>query len=141
MTNKPAPTKFSPFVPSILKPMRVLLEEWGSLLVNADHRLLWVNSVAEAISGEYMSGANDLIVTVKKLEDTLARHRTRTKKKVEEDGESGTMSDGDKMFAQLLLDVQEYGRELTELGVSVSDCRSYQRLLSEAQNVCIGNSK
>lgn len=44
-------------------------------------------------------------------------------------GDSSGMSDSDKITLQLYLDVQEYGQQMTRLGLTPSSLQSYQSLL------------
>ena len=66
--------------------------------------------------------ASDLLESVKKMEDSLKRlHKVRQNKNASSatlssagGASSGTMSDDDKIRLQLLLDINEFGKQLEE---------------------------
>jgi len=83
-----------------------------------------------------LSLTSDLLATVKKTEDSLMRlKKTKRKGKAgEQQGGEGTegksaRTDEDKIRLQLLLDVQEYGRIISSLGIDANSVSSYSELL------------
>ena len=128
MTNKPAPVKHSAFVPSILHPLKEMLGGWGSMLSDEKRDKL-VTAVGEQVSEAYRVKAGELLVAVRKLEKTLAKHRRRAVKRIA--GTEADVSDADKMCLQLVLDVKEFGKLLSGVGADIGSCKAYALLLTE----------
>ena len=126
MTNKPAPVKHSAFVPSILHPLKEMLGGWGSMLSDEKRDKL-VTAVGEQVSEAYRVKAGELLVAVRKLEKTLAKHRRRAVKRIA--GTEADVSDADKMCLQLVLDVKEFLPQLSHESVKrVVNCAIYSNI-------------
>ena len=128
MTNKPAPVKHSAFVPSILQPLKEMLGSWGSML-SEEKEIQLINAVGEQVSEAYRVKAAELLVAVRKLEKTLAKHRRRAVKRGT--GVEADVSDADKMCMQLVLDVKEFGKMLSGIGADIGASKAYALLLTE----------
>eukprot|EP00240_Pyramimonas_obovata_P002752 CAMPEP_0118923858 /NCGR_PEP_ID=MMETSP1169-20130426/2236_1 /TAXON_ID=36882 /ORGANISM="Pyramimonas obovata, Strain CCMP722" /LENGTH=755 /DNA_ID=CAMNT_0006864913 /DNA_START=219 /DNA_END=2486 /DNA_ORIENTATION=- len=134
MTNKPLPTRHSHFVPSILGPLKTFIsgDQAHGMSEVAQGKL--VRAVAEQVTEKYDGMANDLVNTIRKTEMSLKRLKGRRDTKAAAGAQSGeALSDTDKICHQLLLDVQEYGRQLSQVGVAPESVSSYERL-SETVN-------
>uniref|UniRef100_A0A2R5LMQ4 Conserved oligomeric Golgi complex subunit 2 n=1 Tax=Ornithodoros turicata TaxID=34597 RepID=A0A2R5LMQ4_9ACAR len=124
-TNKEVPTKPSSYIHLILEPLVKLkrhVTETLKVQWNAD----WTRSVLEEITQQYLTVTNDVLVSVKKMEDSLKRlKRGRDRTPLPE----GAASDDDKIRLQLYLDVKCFSQKMEELGIPQSSVPSYGSLL------------
>ena len=136
MTNKPAPTRHSHFVPGVTQPLRAILDGPRlSATLGADGKRSFAHAVALVVTSRYEELARDLVTTVKKTESSLRRLRERRAA-----GAPGTaavpaggaadsdMSDTDKICRQLVLDTQEFGRQLAKFGVDATSLPPFKEL-------------
>jgi len=122
MTNRPPPTQASPFVSTILRPLKEFDKEFANRTphhVGDNWKQLIVNTVAE----RYSAAVEELIDTVQKTEVALQNRRARR-------AVSGGMSDGDKVKLQLYLDCQEFARNVQEVGVDLASVEGIAKLQS-----------
>jgi hypothetical protein len=133
MTNKPLPSRHSHFVPSILAPLKAFVSSDRTHGMSSLAQGNLVQAVAEQVTARYEEMANDLVNTIRKTELSLKRLKGRRDNKAAAGAQAGEVTDTDKICHQLLLDVQEYGRQLSQAGVTPSSIESYERL-SETVN-------
>jgi hypothetical protein len=122
MTNRPPPTQASPFVSTILRPLKEFDKEFANRTphhIGDSWKQLIVNTVAE----RYSAAVEELIDTVQKTEVALQNRRARR-------AVSGGMSDGDKVKLQLYLDCQEFARNVQEVGVDLASVEGVTKLQS-----------
>ncbi|MEW5318940.1 MAG: hypothetical protein WDW38_010122 [Sanguina aurantia] len=81
--------------------------------------------VVRVVNGRYRQLSEELLSTVRKTESSLKR----LKKSRPGEGAEGAMADSDKIALQLHLDVQEYGRQITGLGLDPMHLASYKQLI------------
>jgi conserved oligomeric Golgi complex subunit 2 len=110
MTNRPSPTQASPFVGTILRPLKEFDEEFAHRTPNNVGNQ-WKTLAIITITDRYCASMEELIDTVKKTEVALQNRRTTRR------AASGGISDGDKVKLQLFLDYEAYARHVHELGV------------------------
>ena len=123
MTNRPPPTQASPFVSTILRPLKEFDTEFSNR--TPDHiGSRWKSLVVTAITERYCAAMEELIDTVKKTEVALQNRRATRR------AASGGTSDADKVKLQLFLDYQEYSRQVEELGVDPSTLPGISKLES-----------
>ncbi|CAM6106737.1 unnamed protein product [Calypogeia fissa] len=130
MTNKPPPTRHSPYVSSVLQPVKAFLDGDRIIYLREHAQKELLGTVVEKITTRYDEQARDIINTAKKTETTLARFRQGAARQrgAGADTSENSVSDTDKICAQLFLDVQEYGRRLSALGFSATELPSYVSL-------------
>lgn len=127
LTNKPVPTRHSYYVPNVLKPLQTFLDEKRAHISPAARRL-WAETVLTAISQKYHEMSTELLETVDKAESYLKKYSPSKATQTE----PGEMTDKDKIVRQLLLDVQEFGRQFSHFSDVVSNVHGfgpYSRLL------------
>ena len=120
MTNRPPPTQASPFVGSILRP----LKEFDATFSSRTPPQIgdkWKQQIVGAISSKYSLAVEDLIATVKRTEEALKSRKTR-KMMV------GGMSDGEKVKLQLLLDYRQYKTDVDELDLETDSIEGLVKL-------------
>ena len=111
MTNRPPPTQASPFVGTILRPLKEFDEEFANRTPdNVGNQ--WKALAVHTITERYCGAMEELIDTVKKTEVALQNRRTTRRA-----ASGSTISDGDKVKLQLFLDYQAYVQYVHELGV------------------------
>lgn len=130
MTNKPPPTRHSAYVSIVLQPLRAFLDGDRIIYLKEEARKELLGTVVEKINTRYDEQARDIITTARKTESTLARFRQGAARQrgAGADPSENSVSDTDKICAQLFLDVQEYGRRLSGLGFTVAEIPSYLSL-------------
>eukprot|EP00850_Spirogloea_muscicola_P009839 SM000056S17957 [mRNA] locus=s56:314391:319655:+ [translate_table: standard] len=129
MTNKPLPTRHSPYVPDILRPLRAFVEGDRAALIAEKARAELVATIVDRVTTRYDSLAQELVTTARRTESSLKRLRQGASRTgMGADTAGAHISDSDKMVAQLFLDVQEYGRQLQHFGVNPQAVASYATL-------------
>jgi len=133
MTNKPTPTKHSHFVPMLLQPLSKFCEE-----SQRTRRLSPIaakdltREVCEGVTKKYAEMASDLVATVLKTEASLNRLKDRQGKGTTAASDAtkagGKLSDTDKIFKQLHLDVAEYASRLISVNVQPSSLEAFPAL-------------
>nr|XP_037275519.1 LOW QUALITY PROTEIN: conserved oligomeric Golgi complex subunit 2-like [Rhipicephalus microplus] len=124
-TNREVPSKPSSYVPQILSPLATL-RHLGRQNVNLNWDPAWTESVLEEVTKQYMTVTKDVLVSVKKMEDSLKRlKRARDRTPLPE----GAASDDDKIRLQLYIDVEHFGIKMEELGTPKSKVPSYGALM------------
>jgi len=120
MTNRPPPTNPSPFVGTILRP----LKDFDSNFANRTPSHvgdLWKKRVVDTVSDRYSIAVSELIDTVKKTEEALKNRMTRRI------GGSG-MSDGEKVRLQLYLDQHAFCDHVSDVGIDPNTCDGIKTL-------------
>ncbi|CAN0116944.1 unnamed protein product [Scytosiphon promiscuus] len=135
MTNKPAPQRPSPFVPNVLRALREFDARWGASASsnNSDGGVGggggWKDRVVLSVCTRYLELVSELLLTVRQMENTLNKRRVTARRGSRAGAGDQGPSDKDKIMMQLRLDVSEFGREASRLGVDTSSFPPYQRLL------------
>ncbi|KAL7530708.1 hypothetical protein ACHAXR_003637, partial [Thalassiosira sp. AJA248-18] len=120
MTNRPPPTQASPFVATILRPLKEFDTTYASRTppqIGDD----WKRQVIMTVSDKYSLAVEELIATVKRTEEALKSRKTRRMM-------AGGMSDGEKVKLQLYLDHREFKSNVEELGVDASGIEGLVKL-------------
>uniref|UniRef100_A0A131XDS7 Conserved oligomeric Golgi complex subunit 2 n=1 Tax=Hyalomma excavatum TaxID=257692 RepID=A0A131XDS7_9ACAR len=124
-TNREVPSKPSSYVQQILLPLATL-KDIGSQNPSLNWDPEWTASVLEEVTKQYMTVTKDVLVSVKKMEDSLKRlKRARDRTPLPE----GAASDDDKIRLQLYIDVEHFGIKMEELGTPKSKVPSYAALM------------
>uniref|UniRef100_A0A7R9ZUC0 COG complex component COG2 C-terminal domain-containing protein n=1 Tax=Pseudo-nitzschia arenysensis TaxID=697910 RepID=A0A7R9ZUC0_9STRA len=120
MTNRPPPTQASPYVKTILRPLKEFSDE-VSLRIPDYIGNKWKVAVLTEITSRYSVAVEELITTVRRTEVALQNRRTRRVA-------SGGVSDGDKVKLQLFLDFEAFCRDMQEVGVDPSSVTGITKL-------------
>jgi len=109
MTNRPPPTQASPFVGTILRPLKEFSKEFEN---RTPERVgsRWKHQVVVTISDRYAGAVEELIATVQRTEQALKGRRARQTA-------SGGMRDGEKVKLQLYLDYEAFLESVRDAGV------------------------
>lgn len=126
MSSKQAPTTHSPFVPKILRPLKVLLKE-SEGIIERDERVKIAAAVSEQTAAEYFNMATDLMQRNKSSEATLRRLNIGRSGALGGSG-GGVMSVIDKISMQLYLDVAKFMDDIKGLGVTIAKVPSLVQL-------------
>jgi conserved oligomeric Golgi complex subunit 2 len=120
MTNRPPPTQASPYVGTILRPLKEFSRDFS--LRTADYiGSEWKITILNSVTDRYSLAVEELITTVQRTEVALQNRRARR-------ATSGGISDGDKVKLQLYLDFQAFCRDVQELGIDLSSIGSIAKL-------------
>ena len=130
MTNRPPPTQASPFVATILRPVK----EFDKDFTNRTPEHVgnkWKYLIVSTVADRYAAAVEELIATVQRTEVALQNRRARR-------AASGGVSDGDKVKLQLYLDFKAFSRNVEEVGVDISSIAGIaqlQTLTGEAEQL------
>ena len=146
MTNKPAPTGCSPFVPLLLEPLRLFSECHGDKAPERDNKhgsglgaapaAAWRVKVLEAVADKYTGMVMELLATVRAMDEALKKrkHAKKAQHATTDKGGGGgkgeKLSDADKIGLQLWLDAHAFGKDLAEEGMDLAGCAAYQQLVA-----------
>ncbi|KAI8927986.1 hypothetical protein BC831DRAFT_450556 [Entophlyctis helioformis] len=127
-TNKETPTKCSYFVPAIFRPLTTFVHANYERL---DRRLVddWQDAVARAVTHQYLEQVKETLASVRAIEESLKRLKKVKKATTTASAGEDALSDDDKIRLQIFLDAQQYGVELTQLGVECNSIPSYVELM------------
>lgn len=128
MTHKPLPVRHSPYVSGVLRPVQAFLYgERAATYLTGEIRNELLRGAAFAITGHYYELAADLVNVARKTESSLQRIRQGAQRRAgaSSDIMDNNVSDTDKICMQLFLDIQEYGRNLSALGVKAVEIPAY----------------
>jgi hypothetical protein len=116
MTNRPPPTMSSPFVMTILRPLRELDTEFHNR-VPTRIGTTWKVKVITTISDRYAVAVDDLIATVQRAEESLLKRKggRATTTNIRSGGIQ--MSDGEKVKLQLHLDYLTFIQCVQDIGI------------------------
>ncbi|KAJ8748117.1 hypothetical protein K2173_012885 [Erythroxylum novogranatense] len=131
MTNKPLPVRHSPYVSGVLRPLKVFLDgERAMTYLTKDTRNELLHVATTDITGRYYELAAELVNVARKTESSLQRIRQGAQRRAgaSSDVSDHSVSDTDKICMQLFLDIQEYGRNLSLLGVQAANIPAYRSL-------------
>ncbi len=124
-TNREVPSKASSYVNTMMKPLQQFNMEHGSV-IGEDNWQQWVEVILGSLAEQYLSITNDVLTSVKKMEESLKRLK-RGKGAGSSAGSQG-MTDDDKIRLQLFLDVKDLGQQITTLGLDPESIETYKTL-------------
>jgi conserved oligomeric Golgi complex subunit 2 len=129
MTNRPPPTQASPFVATVLRPLKEFNGDFGQRIPGRVGAR-WKHQIVVTVSGRYAAAVEELLTTVQRTEVALSSRRARRVTT------AGGMSDGDKVKLQVFLDYQRFAQSVVEVGVepaSVIGLSKLQTLTAEGE--------
>ena len=120
MTNRPPPTMASPFVSTILRPLK---EFDDSVCGKVPSQIgdEWKKTIITAVAEKYSSAVEELINTVQRTEEALKNRKARR-------SAAGGMSDGEKVKLQLFLDYREFRKSIDTVGVEAESIHGVNKL-------------
>ncbi|KAL5183719.1 Conserved oligomeric Golgi complex subunit 2 [Glycine soja] len=131
MTNKPLPVRHSPYISGVLRPLKAFLggERATRYLVSETRNEILLCAATE-ITDRYYELAADLVSVARKTESSLQKIRQSAQRRAGASSDilDNNVSDTDKICMQLFLDIQEYARNLSALGVEAANIASYRSL-------------
>lgn len=136
MTNRPPPTHASPFVATILRPLKEFDDEFKHK-TPPQVGLRWKSMIVATVASRYSAAVEELIATVQRTEEALKNRKARRTA-------IGGMSDGEKVKLQLYLDYKEFSRNVQEVGVnmaSINGVSKLKELTIEAESLYRQNHK
>ncbi|KAH6599205.1 hypothetical protein BASA50_003234 [Batrachochytrium salamandrivorans] len=125
-TNHEAPNRCSYFISAVFKPLTAFI---NTNYVQLDKQTIdaWKKEVSHGVSRQYLEQVKETLASVKQIEESLKRF-----KKAKKNSTSGvadeTLSDDDKIRLQIQIDIEQYGEELSLLGLSPLDDVSFVSL-------------
>lgn len=130
MTNRPPPTQASPFVSTILRPLKEFNDEFSSRIPDQIGSK-WKHEVVSTVADRYASAVDDLLATVQRTEAALkSRKMKRTS--------TGGMSDGEKVKLQVFFDYEHFLRSIREMGLdpaSIIGVSKLKQLTAEGESL------
>ena len=122
MTNRPSPTQPSPFVNTILRPLKEFDAKFSSR-TPSHIGILWKRNIISTVSEKYSKSVAELLETVQKTEEALKNRKTRRTL-------AGGMSDGEKVRLQLYLDQKAYVESVQDCDIDPSTVDGINHLIS-----------
>jgi conserved oligomeric Golgi complex subunit 2 len=120
MTNRPPPTQASPFVGTILRPLKDFDSEFTNR-IPAQIGALWKLQIVVTVAERYAAAVDDLIATVQRTEVALKNRKARRTA-------VGGMSDGEKVKLQLYLDYKAFEQSVRDVGIEPASVIGISRL-------------
>lgn len=120
MTNRPPPTHASPFVGTILRPLKDFDKEFSSRTPDRVGSK-WKDQIVMTVADRYSIAVEELIATVQRTEVALKNRKARRTA-------VGGMSDGEKVKLQLFLDYRAFSEHVREVGVDPSIVKGIDKL-------------
>ncbi|KAF9268919.1 COG complex component [Marasmius fiardii PR-910] len=133
MSNKRPPSEASPFVATIMRPVKVFFGITGTgdavgASLKEEFLVQYSSEVFEEVSQRY---ASDL-TAIQKREDSLKRLKIGKKKTFSlfgsKDDENQESRDEERIRVQLILDVEAFERDAHSLGLNLEDSHSFKSL-------------
>ncbi|KAF5957322.1 hypothetical protein HYC85_004547 [Camellia sinensis] len=122
------PVMYSIIGTVVEKSVEAFLEgERATTYLTSENRNELLQGAAFEITGRYHELAADLVSVTRKTESSLQRIRQTAQRRAgaSSDVSDNNVSDTDKICMQLFLDIQEYGRNLSDLGVEAAKIPAY----------------
>jgi hypothetical protein len=118
MTNKPAPDTPSPYVETVLRPLKTFLKKHSAMLDlvltagdgASTQYLQWVRVILEASSQTFALQVQSLMETVRTMDSSLQSRRKMLQ--LGEGSGAGSMTDSEKISLQVQLDVNAYAADV-----------------------------
>ncbi|KAF6027503.1 COG2 [Bugula neritina] len=127
-TNKEVPTKSSGYTNQAIQMLGSFKEQHNSSLPDVVRTQI-LTSVITSVIEQYEETTCEVLLSVKKMEDSLKRlKRGKTSASL-----VGNMSDDDKIRTQILLDVQHFSQQVRELGMDLESIPSYSKLVADVE--------
>ncbi|CAH8384677.1 unnamed protein product [Eruca vesicaria subsp. sativa] len=128
MTNKPPPTRHSPYVVGILRHVKAFLEgdKATRYLTQETREGILLRTVTD-ITRRYYESADEVVSLARRTESSLQQFRKKAQKRAgaAAGASDDNVSETDKMCMQLFLDTQEYGRNIAASGLKPADIPVY----------------
>lgn len=122
MTNKPPPSRPSPYTSSILRPLIDFMNGSGYKNITDRGGEDLKNGVLSRVCYRFYVMTEELIETIKKTESSLRKLKNRGNSVTDDSGTGTNMSDTDKICLQLLLDVKEFAKQAKDkVGIDVEN--------------------
>ncbi|KAL4237416.1 Conserved oligomeric Golgi complex subunit 2 [Mactra antiquata] len=125
-TNREVPSKPSTYITTLVKPLTMFIEEHIEVLGDQQKNEI-CTQVFTNIAEQYFTVTSDVLTSVKKMEDSLKR--LKKVRGTEKSSGSQGISDDDKIRQQLILDITNYGDQMSKFGVEKSNVTTYNKLL------------
>ncbi|KAL6537358.1 Conserved oligomeric Golgi complex subunit 2 [Orobanche minor] len=129
MSSKPPPVRHSVYVSQLLRPLEDFLNgEKATKYLTKETRNQLIYRATFDITTQYHGLATDLVNLARKTESSLQKIRMGIKQRRggwESETLDNTVLETNKFCMQLLLDIQEYGRNLSALGVDARMIPAY----------------
>jgi len=95
----------------------------------------WQASIVEDVTSHYLEQVKALMETVKQMDSTLMRRSkirpTAASSSATGNAGSSNLSDSEKIYLQVTLDIDAYGREVEQLGVDASLLKELRELKND----------
>lgn len=123
LTNKPPPEAASPFVTTILNPLREFVSKYtervgmirGSMAVrDFEGEVSWQVEIVEDITAAYLQQVQSLVETARQMDSVFMK---RSKAAAPKAGAT-SLSDSEKIALQMIFDINEFQREIESVGIS-----------------------
>jgi hypothetical protein len=126
MTNRQIPIKPSPFAPKITQPLLKFIQNTSSInYLSSKKQQEWIYFILENLTIKFFEMTNELLSTLHSTDAVIAKF---TKKS--QISKNITLSDTDKIYVQLYLDVNEFQSQLVKFGIQTNNFQAFQNLFN-----------
>ncbi|KYQ92936.1 oligomeric Golgi complex component [Tieghemostelium lacteum] len=127
MTNKPAPTKSSIYVPSIISPIELFIAN-KAYTIPSQLKVDWITTILTPVTKQFKQNAINVLESVNTSNEFI-KHLIKKPTKQQQQQQQGELTDLDKMSMQLYLDVEKYSGLLQKLLPNYFDINTFDPLI------------
>lgn len=124
-TNREVPVKPSTYISSAFKPISMFVQEHGDVLGEKQKQEIF-EEIFSCLADQYFVVTSDVLLSVKKMEDSLKR--LKKVRGTDKGAGSQGLTDDDKIRQQIILDIDNYGQQISSYGVQKEDFECYKKL-------------
>ncbi|XP_046848416.1 conserved oligomeric Golgi complex subunit 2-like [Xenia sp. Carnegie-2017] len=136
-TNREAPLKPSSYINNVIEPLKTFMTE-NETIVSAERLQEWLLMISENVAAKFYNLTSEVLTSIKRTEDSLLRLKRIRKNDIATANVSITegdkITDDDKIRMQFALDTEEFGKQISLLGISVKEVASYKQLSAFVEN-------
>ncbi|KAI9484960.1 oligomeric golgi complex component, COG2-domain-containing protein [Zychaea mexicana] len=128
-TNRQPPTEPSSLIPSLFNPYTTFVKQ-NAAWIDEEKSVAWGYMIADAVITRYTAVMTEQLTKMRKMEDSLKRLKKgkKSSRMTSSGGQSGGMTDEDKIQLQFLLDVRQLKHELTAMKIDTEKFKPYRKL-------------
>nr|CAG4643830.1 EOG090X03KZ [Lepidurus arcticus] len=115
-TNRERPCHAGSYVAALLQPLALFKQRTGSV-VEAQVLDAWIQRVTSNVAKSFSVSVVEVLTSVSKTEESLRRLRKARTPVLENSAKSKFLSDDDKIRWQFIIDVENFVRQVAELGL------------------------
>ncbi|KAK7104007.1 hypothetical protein V1264_018785 [Littorina saxatilis] len=129
-TNREAPSKPSGYLSGMIKPLQMFSNEHAADLGTDQHRKILL-IIFSSLVDQFSEVTGEVLTSVRKMEESLKR--LKKVRGSEKSSSSQGLSDDDKIRSQIIVDIEELGKQVEMFGVEKTAISGFSKLQSLAE--------